>query len=186
MTSTNNLTTLVLFHQGMEEVEALTPVDLLRRTGIKVTTAALQEGIHVEGKNGIVVHADTNFDSISDQAFDCIVIPGGPGTAEVRKDSRVHQLLQKQNQKKGWIAAICAAPLVLKDASILADRKFTGHHTITEELPSLDARPAVVVDQNLITSRGAGTATPFSLAIIEMLLNTQASKEVAGSIHWGE
>lgn len=186
MTESNSPNTLVLFHQGMEEMEALTPVDLLRRAGIKVITATLQEGIHVQGKNGIVVHADTELESVSDQAFDCIVIPGGPGTAEVRKDPRAHQLLQKQNQRKGWIAAICAAPLVLKEAAVLEDRKFTGHHTIAEELPNLDTRSAVVVDQNLITSRGAGTATPFSLAIVEMLLNTQVSKEVARSIHWGE
>lgn len=179
-------TALIIFHPGMEEVEALTPVDLLRRAGITVTTASTGEGIHIEGRNSIVVHADTELDSVLRESFQCILIPGGPGTDKVRRDERVRDLIRKQNQDQRWIAAICAAPLVLKDAGVLENRKFTGHQSITEELPELDARAAVVVDANLITSRGAGTAIPFSLAIIEMLRNTQISKEVAGSIHWGQ
>lgn len=186
MTHSKQPTCLILFHPGMEEVEALTPVDLLRRAGIAVTTANLGEGIHVEGRNGITVHADTTLEDVDPASFDAVLLPGGPGIQSVRKDNRVLDLLRAADRRKTWIAAICAAPVVLHEAGILQGRHFTGHEGIAGELADLDPAQVVVVDGHTITSRGAGTAIPFSLAVIEMLKNTQTSKEVALSIHWDQ
>ncbi len=177
---------LILYHPGMEELEALTPVDLLRRADIAVTAANLGEGIHVEGRNGITLHADTTLEDVDPASFDAVLLPGGPGIQEVRKDTRVLELLRAADRRKVWIAAICAAPVVLHEANILHGRHFTGHQGIAGELPELDPAQAVVIDHNLITSRGAGTAIPFSLALIERLKNRQTSNEVALSIHWAE
>lgn len=173
---------LCLIADGFEEIETVTPVDLLRRAGIEVTLAAVGENVNATGRSGITLTSDVMLGETHTPAgFDLLLIPGGPGVAGLRKDGRAAALAADFHAAGKSIAAICAAPLVLHDARLLAGRRFTAHSSARSELPgAVDDR--VVVDGPLITSRGAGTAVDFSLAIITALVGEHASKQVATAI----
>lgn len=175
-------TVLVILAEGFEEIEAITPVDILRRAGADVTLAALGDSIHVAGRNGLVLHADTTLSASEGSSYDCILLPGGPGTSQLRADTRVADRIRRQRADNGWIAAICAAPLVLKDSGVLEGRNYTAHHSVVAELPDLRPQDRVVVDGRLITSRGAGTALDFGLALVERLFSPEKSAEIAQSV----
>src|SRR6185436_16084888 len=113
-------TVLAILAEGFEEIEATTPIDLLRRAGAEVTIAALAEGIHVTGKNGLTMHADTTLTNIGPREFDCIFLPGGPGVKHLRADPRVGTIVTRHHSAGRWTTAICAAPTVLNDAGLLA------------------------------------------------------------------
>jgi protein deglycase len=175
-------TVLMILAEGFEEIEAVTPVDVLRRAGSSVTVASFGDGIHVTGRNGMTLHADTVFAGASGGSFDCIILPGGPGTKLLRNDPRVGALIARQKAAGGWIAAICAAPVVLKDAGVLEGHRFTAHVSVLSELPDALIRERVVVDNRLITSRGAGTSLDFGLMIVEMLFSREKALEIAQSV----
>jgi protein deglycase len=174
---------LVILPEGFEEVEAITPVDLWRRAGLEVTTAALGDTMHATGRSGITIHADTTLAAMpADTTPDALFLPGGPGVKHLRADARVRERVQAQATAGRWLFAICAAPTVLHDAGLLAGRRYTAHHSVQDELPELRANEPVVVDGRLITSRGAGTALPFALETIRQLLGADKANEIAASI----
>jgi protein deglycase len=177
-------TALVVIGNGVEELEALAPVDVLRRADVACTVASRESTRLVEGRNGIRVEADILLDEATGKTFDCIVIPGGPGTAAARRDPRVIELVRSHRTRDKIVSAICAAPTVLLEAGILPGPRHTGHVSILAELPGLDQTQAVVVDGNLITSRGAGTAVQFGLALAAALIGNAKADEVADSIHF--
>lgn len=176
-------TALLVLPEGFEEIEALAPIDLLRRAGVTVTVAALGEGIHVTGRCGVTVHADTPLAAVPpDAAFDALILPGGPGVRHLRADARVRERVLRQHAAGRWLAAICAAPTVLHDAGVLAGRRYTAHFSVAPELPQIAAGEAVVRDGHVLTSRGAGTALDFGLALVECLVSAEKRREVAGAI----
>ena len=173
---------LFVLSNGFEELEAVAPIDLLRRAGVEVTVASLETRTPL-GRNNIQITADCVFPSIGleNALFDMIVLPGGPGVAALRQCQPLIQRLKAQDRSHRWIAAICAAPTVLSDAGILEGRSYTAHFSVAQELRSI--RPeAVVRDGRVITSRGAGTAIEFGLALVEALVDKKASEEVARTI----
>lgn len=171
-------TVLVIIADGFEELEAVAPIDLLRRAGADVTIAGLGEGIHVKGRNGIVIHADTNLSAVVESTFDCVLIPGGPGVSALRGDPRVASRVKKQYESGDWIAAICAAPTILKDAGVLENRRHTAHFTVAAEMPNAQLRDRVVVDGRIITSRGAGTSLDFGFMLVEKLFSRDRALEI--------
>ncbi len=173
---------LVVLADGFEEIEAIAPIDLLRRAGAEVITASLSDGIHVTGRDGITVHADTTLSSVETAVFDVVFLPGGPGTRQLRADPRVRVIVQRQSAGGGWIAAICAAPTVLHDAGLLAGRRYTAHPSVENELPNVLRNERVVVDDRLITSRGAGTAIDFGLELVTRLFSAEKAREIAASV----
>lgn len=175
-------TVLVLLTEGFEEIEAITPIDLLRRAGAEVTTAALSEGIHVSGRSGITIHADTHLAAVEGRSFDCLLLPGGPGVKHLRADPRVRQWVIRQHAGPGWLAAICAAPTILHDAGLLEGRHYTAHFSVANELHQIRAHDRVVVDGKMITSRGAGTALDFGLTLIERLFTPEKAAEIGRSV----
>lgn len=176
-------TVLLILPEGFEEIEAITPIDLLRRAGMGVTVAALGETIHVTGRNQITLHADTPLSALAPESkFDLLILPGGPGVTRLRADPRVRARVLAQAAGAGWLAAICAAPTVLHDAGLLAGRRYTAHPSVAGELPDLLSDQAVVVDERLVTSRGAGTAFAFGLALIELLAGPAQAREIAASV----
>ncbi len=175
-------TVLVFLAEGFEEIETVAPVDLLRRAGAVVTTAAVADGIHVTGRSGVTLHSDTAAAAVDGIVYDCVLVPGGPGVARLRSDERVLARLRRQHASGGWIAAICAAPVVLKDAGVLDGRRHTAHFSVASELPEALIDERVVVDGRLITSRGAGTAFEFGLAVVEALFSADKAAEVARSV----
>lgn len=175
-------TVLTLLAEGFEEIEAITPIDLLRRAGAEVTLAALGPGIHVTGRTGITMHADTVLAPVENQLFDCLLLPGGPGVKNLRADPRVVPLVRRHEDGGRWIAAICAAPTVLHDAGLLAGRRYTAHFSVANELDRILADERVVVDGRIITSRGAGTALDFGLRLVAALFSAEAAREISRSV----
>jgi 4-methyl-5(b-hydroxyethyl)-thiazole monophosphate biosynthesis len=175
-------TVLVIIAEGFDEIELVTPVDILRRAGALVTIAALGEGIHVTGRSGLTIHADTTLAGAEGSSFECVLLPGGPGVPRLRADPRVSARIRGQAGRNGWIAAICAAPTVLKDAGVLEGRRFTAHDSVAAELPDAIRGERVVVDGRIITSRGAGTALDFGLAVVEHLFSREKAAEIALSV----
>jgi 4-methyl-5(b-hydroxyethyl)-thiazole monophosphate biosynthesis len=165
---------LVPLAPGFEDLEAVTVVDLLRRAGIEVVTAGLQTGLIV-GARGLRVQPDAALDAVLDQDFDMIVLPGGmPGAEHLKNDARVQTLLKKQAGAGKFTAAICAAPIALAEAGLLAGKQATSYPGFVEKLaiPGLSFSTApVVVDGKVVTSRGPGTAMDFALVLIELLLD---------------
>ncbi|WOO41052.1 DJ-1 family glyoxalase III [Rubellicoccus peritrichatus] len=176
-------TALIILHNGVEEIEIVTPIDILRRGGIEVTVASQTEELLAEGRNGITIKADRSLASIEDETFDAVVLPGGPGIPQnVRPDNRIKHILQRHHEAGSLVAAICAAPVIVNDAGILEGKNFTSHFSVEDELTTVDPTKAVIEDGNLITSRGAGTATAFSLAILAKLTDQATAEAVADSI----
>jgi 4-methyl-5(b-hydroxyethyl)-thiazole monophosphate biosynthesis len=175
---------LAILAEGFEEVEAVTPIDLLRRAGADVTTAALADGIHVTGRSGITVHADATLAGLgpTPPLFDCLFLPGGPGVKHLRTDPRVRALVLAYEAAGKWLAAICAAPTVLHDAGLLAGRRYTAHFSVADELTAIRADERVVVDGRLLTSRGAGTALDFGLLLIEKLFSREKALVICRSV----
>jgi len=173
---------LVPLTTGFEEIETIAPVDLLRRAGIEVTMAALTEERLVTGRCGVTVRADAVLAAVAEDDWDLVFIPGGPGVKALRADGRSAALARRQVGAGRPVAAICAAPTVLADAGVLAGRRFTAHFSVHAELPGALAQEAVVEDGLILTSRGAGTAVAFGLALVRRLCGEAKAAEVAIAI----
>ncbi|MDH5516927.1 MAG: DJ-1/PfpI family protein [Gammaproteobacteria bacterium] len=173
---------LIPLAQGCEELEAITLIDLLRRAGTEVITAGLDCEPVICSRKTVLV-ADTTLDKVLNHQFDLIALPGGlPGADHLRDDPRIIELLQKHWQQNKYIAAICAAPKALAKAGLLENKKATAFPGVLESLnlKTTDiSDSAIEQDGNLITSRGPGTAMDFALALIKLLLGSEAMQNVA-------
>jgi 4-methyl-5(b-hydroxyethyl)-thiazole monophosphate biosynthesis len=172
-------TVLVLFAEGSEELEAITVVNILRRAGISVTLAGLQEGA-LRGSRGVLVTPDTTLDAALKNDFDMVVLPGGqPGTNHLKADERVLQLVQRMSRQEKYVAAICAAPSVLATAGLLDGKKATSFPGALATFAKVKLQHTPVVeDDKLITSRGPGTAMDFALTLVERLVGSTIRLEV--------
>ncbi len=172
---------LVPLAQGCEELEAITVIDLLRRAGIEVVTAGLDDRL-VTASRGTVIMPDTNLDKVLSDEFDMIVLPGGlPGADNLNADGRVQEMIARQYSNGKWVAAICAAPKVLADAGLLANRRVTSFPGTLDGFNiagMVYVDEPVVIDDNVVTSRGPGTAMDFTLQLIELLLGREQREEV--------
>jgi 4-methyl-5(b-hydroxyethyl)-thiazole monophosphate biosynthesis len=173
---------LCLLAPGFEEIETLAPIDLLRRAGAEVTIASLTGEKLVTGRCQVTVQADATLAEVAAQDFDMLLIPGGPGVKALRSDGRPAQLARDYARQGKTVAAICAAPTVLADAGLLAGKRFTAHFSVHGELPQALGNERVVEDAPLITSRGAGTALDFGLALVRRLFGEASACEVAKAI----
>lgn len=176
-------TVLVLLASGCEELEAVTVINLLRRAKITVVAAGLDKRVQpVRCSRGTVLVPDRALNEVMDIDFDMVVLPGGqPGTDNLRKDERVRTLLRKMQQAGKFIAAICAAPMVLGEAGVLAGKKATSFPGCLEGLHLADvslSAESVVRDGRVITSRGPGTAMDFALVLVEALAGRQVRDQV--------
>ncbi len=166
---------LVFLADGFEEVEALTPVDFLRRAGIDVITVSLNEN---------KVSADISATFNADE-WDAALVPGGgTGAANLAASEIVRGILKALNERNKLVAAICAAPVVvLYPLGLLEGRCFTCYPGMETRAPNAKfSKDLVVVDQNLITSRAAGTAAEWSISIIRQLTDDKTAREIAVSV----
>lgn len=172
-------TALVLFAEGSEELETVTVVNILRRGGVLVSLAGLQEGA-LRGSRGITLQPDTTLDAIQDNEFDMVVLPGGqPGTNHLKADARVAKLVQRMMAQEKYVTAICAAPAVLASAGLLDGKRATSFPTCLDDYPKVTQQMrALVEDGKLITSRGPGTAMDFALLLVERLMGAGKRQEV--------
>lgn len=172
---------LVPLAQGCEELEAVTVIDLLRRAKIEVITAGL-DGQPVTASRGVKLVPDTDLDSALKNDYDMVILPGGmPGADHLDNDPRIKALLKKMASDEKYTAAICAAPKVLANAGILVGKQATSYPGFLDkmDLANTDIKnDPVVIDGNVITSRGPGTAMDFALALIETLAGKDKRIEV--------
>ena len=180
-----NKKALIILHPGFEEIEAITPIDLLTRAGVTVVQAALEETLQVTGKSGITVQASHHLNDVVSEPFDAVILPGGPGIQKIRNHPIICKLLEQQKEANRIIGCICAAPLLLLDAGLLENVRCTCYPSARNELPQAIIED-VVEDGPIITSRGPGTATEFSLQLIRALLDQAAADEIAQSICWSK
>ena len=161
---------LIPLAPGFEEIETITVVDILRRSGARVSIAGIVEGI-IEGSRGVKLLADESINSINSEKFDLMILHGGqPGTENLKKSPRVTTLLKEMESKKKLIGAICAAPIILEENGLLEKCKRTSHPSVKESLSgSFYVEDRVVVDRNIITSRSPGTAMEFAFKLVEIL-----------------
>lgn len=168
--------------EGFEEVEAVSLIDTMRRGGIEVRVAYLEDELHgalVTGANGITIQADMPIKNVIADDFDMMVLPGGwGGTYALAENARVLELLKEFKAQK-TVGAICAAPYVLNKAGVLGD-EYTCYPSVEEEIghPGYRDDKKVVIDGNVMTSRGPGTALCFGLAIIEKLVGQESMQAV--------
>ncbi|MCK4865977.1 MAG: DJ-1/PfpI family protein [Gammaproteobacteria bacterium] len=174
-------TVLVPLAQGCEELEAITITDLLTRAGIKVITAGLDDQVIVASR-GMKLLADKQLKDVLEEDFDMIVLPGGlPGADHLNNDPRIQTMVKKLAANNKYTAAICAAPRVLATAGLLEGKHATSFPGALDQFPvnnmTYEER-SVVIDGNVITSRGPGTAMDFTLTLIELLLSKEKRDEV--------
>ena len=173
---------LVPLAPGFEELEVVAPVDVLRRAGAQVTLVALTAPLAVRGRHGLTLLADRLWGDEGESPCDCLLLPGGPAVAVLRRHAALLDLVRRQTDSGGWIAAICAAPTVLLEAGVLGGRHHTAHPSVAAELPRAALAEAVVVDGRLITSRGAGTAVDFGLEVVARLVSPAQAAAVRAAI----
>ncbi len=161
---------LVPLAPGFEEIETITVVDILRRSGARVTVAGTIEG-PIEGSRGVRVLPDESLNDVPIDGLDLVVLPGGqPGTDHLKNDSRISSILIEMMNSRKLIGAICAAPIILEENGLLNDRNRTSHPSVKEGLMgNLYLEDRVVVDGNIITSRAPGTAMEFALTLVKIL-----------------
>lgn len=172
---------LVPIATGVEEIETMCLVDVLRRAGAKVTLASV-ETLQVTAAYGAILTADCLIAACQHQNYDLIVLPGGSTGAENLHDSQILQeLLLAQKTAKRWYGAMCAAPaLVLAAQHLIDDRCATAYPSFLNQLPIPDQQALpVVVDQNCVTSQGPGTALIFALKLVELLYDVNLAKQIA-------
>lgn len=174
---TRPLTVLAPLAVGFEELELVAPVDLLRRAGCEVTLATVDGNFLVTGRNGLVLRAERPLDEVMGLPFDALLLAGGPAVMELRRDPRLPALIRRLHQAQAVIGAICAAPLLLKDAEVLP-ANFTCHDSCQAELTQAKLDQRVVVVGKILTSRGAGTAIDFGLALIAALQGPAAAERI--------
>lgn len=176
---------LVPLAPGFEEIEAVTVIDLLRRAGIDVVVASL-DGSPVTGSHAIQVTPDLGLDEALQRELDMVVLPGGlPGADNLEADTRVMELLRRMADSERFTAAICAAPRVLAAAGLLDGKRATSYPGFLDEgsTPGLHIENHPVVrDGKVITSRGAGTAMDFALALIEVLQGSSRRDEIEAGL----
>jgi len=173
---------LVFLASGFEEIETVTIVDVLRRAGVDVTVAGLAPNV-TEGKQGMRIVPDKSIDNVAVEDFDALIVPGGnPGYKNLRKDPRVIDMVKKAFNSNKLVAAICAGPTVLSDAGVLEGKACTIYPGMEDELEAGGGKPKqdiVVVDGNIVTSRGPATALPFALKLAEKLAGKQVAENVS-------
>ncbi|QLL70685.1 DJ-1 family glyoxalase III [Lactobacillus sp. 3B(2020)] len=165
----------VVFADGCEEIEALTPVDVMRRLGIEVTMVGLDK-LHIMGAHEIPLEMQTTI-SLALLDYDAVVFPGGStGAANLRESNELMEIMRKRQANGQWNAAMCAAPLAFARYGLLDGHQFTCFPGIEKEIahtnPTAIFSPAItVVDEagHLITSRGPATAMAFAFKIAQVL-----------------
>lgn len=171
---------LVPLADGLEELEAVTILDVLRRGGIEAVGAALGESLQVHGSRGVTLLADAVWDSLDLESFDALALPGGgKGTEALAADERVIDAVRAFDAAGKFVTAICAAPTVLAAAGVLEGRRATCYPSCAPQLGAAFDEAPVIADGNIITSQGPGTAMLFALVLVRHFTDEETARRVA-------
>ena len=171
---------------GFEEVEALCPLDILRRAGLEVTTVGIGGKDVIRGAHGIIVHADIPDVMYRDSNPDMLILPGGmPGSKNLDESRIVDSALRAASRKGAYLAAICAAPMVLGKRGYLEGKRAVCFPGFEEYLTgaTVDGENTVVRDGNVITAKGMGAAFGFGLELVKALKDDGTAESIAASVY---
>ncbi|MGN0854365.1 MAG: DJ-1 family glyoxalase III [Kiritimatiellia bacterium] len=170
---------LVPLVEGFEDIEAVSIIDVLRRGGVDVVTAAVDGAPTVLSSHGLRLSADAAFKDAAEAEYEAIVLPGGPGTDRLKVPAVIARL-RRQKEEGRLICAICAAPTVLVEAGVLdRDQHVTCYPTCIPDLDRPSANVPVVADGNVITGQAPGAALLFALVILQALMGEPIARKVA-------
>lgn len=171
---------------GMEEVEALMVIDLLRRTKeLDVVTVSIKDDLLIESSHNIKLYADKKIDEIDFEKGDCLFLPGGlPGTTKLENCQILAEQIRKYNGEGKWLAAICAAPSVFGKLGILEGKKATCYPGFEQYLNCKEVGGLVVRDGHIITAKALGAALELGLEMITALIDEATSNQVAAQIQY--
>ncbi len=170
---------------GFEEVEALCPLDILRRAGLEVTTVGVGGKDVIRGAHGIIVHADIPDILYRDASPDMLILPGGmPGSKNLDESRIVDSALRSASRQGKYLAAICAAPMVLGKRGYLEGKRAVCFPGFEEFLTgaTVDGENTVVRDGNIITAKGMGAAFDFGLELVRCFKNDGTSEKIKASV----
>ena len=170
----------VFLAEGFEEIEAFTVIDVLRRARIDVSTVAVSDNFDIQGAHGITVITDCIIEEFRFDLYDMLLLPGGmPGTLNLMKSTLLTDQIKKFNEKGKWLAAICAAPRVLGSLGVLEGKTATCYPGNEKELKGAElSTENVVISDNVVTSRGAGTAMMFALELVKLIRSEKIAQEL--------
>lgn len=165
---------------GFEEIEAISVVDILRRADIAVEMISIMGKKEVVGAHQVTLVADELFENVNSDGIDMIILPGGGvGTKNLGEHRGLQEQITKQFQEKKWIAAICAAPTILGKLGLLQGKQATCYPGCEAELTGATiSSAAVIVDGEIITSRGPGTSFAFALKIVDILKGQEVASQL--------
>ena len=174
----------VFLANGFEEIEALTPIDMLKRAGIEVTSVSINDTVEVVGTHNIKVLADTIIDDINIENIDAVVLPGGlPGADNLRMNKKVNEFIDEANKQNKLVCAICASPRTLGEKGLLVGKKatcFPGFEKYLNGAITVDT--GCVRDGNIITAKSMGKSIEFSKEIISALKDSDTAEKITQSI----
>lgn len=169
---------------GFEEVEAIAPIDMLRRAAIEVKTVGVTGEI-IDGRHGIKVIPDVDIkDIVLDDTLEAVILPGGlPGATNLEECDDVQKAIDFVNENNKFVCAICAAPQILGHKGILDNKEATAYPGFESELEgAIISEEYVVLDGNIITAKGAGVATEFGLMIVSAIKGKALADEIGKAI----
>jgi protein deglycase len=179
---------LVPIAHGSEDLETVAVVDVLRRAGVEVTIASVEDNLIVVAARGTRIQADCGIDAVQTQRFDMIAVPGGmPGAQTLAKHAALGNMIREHHSRGDWVAGICAAPaVVLQPLSVLDQvQRVRGYPAFKDILgDKYVQQPGVSVctANRIITASGAGQAVEFALELVRGLRGPECADEVAQSM----
>jgi len=174
----------VFLAEGFETVEALCPVDVMRRAGLELSLVSITDSPSVTSRQGVTVVCDITLDMVNIDRADCLMLPGGmPGADNLAECRRLSELLCIAEEKGIVIAAICAAPYVLGQLGILKGKRATCYPGFEDRLEgAVLSKDKVVWDKNCITAAGMGVSLEFGLKLVEALSSAELAESIRYSV----
>ena len=174
----------VLLVEGFEEIEALTPIDILRRCGAEVLTVGVM-GEYVTGSHNICVKADILIDEVKLNEMSCLIIPGGPGYTNIEASEKAMNIIAFAKENEILTCAICAAPSIIGKLGYLDGKKATCFPGFENELKgALISSEKAVYDGGFITGKGAGAASEFGFLIAEKTVSKEKADKIRRSMQY--
>jgi len=170
--------------KGFEEIEAVTVVDILRRGGVPIKTVSLEPQLEVTGSHSITIKADLLFEEADYESCEMMVFPGGmPGTTNLLNHRELMETMVRHAVSGKPVAAICAAPMLFGQAGLLKGKRATIYPGMEDELiGAMVSSEHVVIDGNIITSKGPGTAMDFALALVGFVKGQETQEKLKGGL----
>nr|BAM68888.1 DJ-1 [Dugesia japonica] len=177
------VTVCIIVANGSEDIEVVATSDVLSRGGIDVVIVGMEGSGNVKLAHKTVIVVEKSLADVKTTLYDALIIPGGMGGVKAMSaNENVKEMLYNHQKNKKVIGAICAGPLVLSAFGVAAGSTLTSYPSVKDQLTSADYKykeERVVVDRNLVTSRGPGTAVEFGLKLVEVLKGAEAVKGLA-------